>query len=69
MVRKKKGPGRGGAREGAGRKREIDEPVKLSIVFEQEQVDWLDSQAEARGLPTKAHVVRALVDAERERER
>lgn len=62
--KKKKGPGRGGKRAGAGRKREIDSPVKLTIVLEQEQVAWLDAQAAQQQL-TRADFLRALIDEAR----
>ena len=55
-------PGRGGARLGAGRPREVEDPVRLAVDFERIDVDALRAIAERRGVSV-ARLVRTAVAA------
>lgn len=48
-VAAKKGPGRGGARPGAGRKRIVKQPERVAVDLERPDLDALRELAEERG--------------------
>jgi hypothetical protein len=54
--------GRGGARPGAGRppKDEDERTVQVAVSLLPDQLEWIDAQAEAKGI-SRAEVVRALI--------
>ena len=59
---RKKASGLGGWRPGAGRKRIVQDPVRLSIDHERPDVDALEAMAEEQGVSV-AHLVRKAVTA------
>ena len=64
MESKKAKTGRGGARPGAGRPREIEgkERVRMTLLLTPEQAERLDEIAEAQGLRGRQAAIRWLID-------
>ncbi len=56
----RRGAGRGGARPGAGRKRIVQNPARIAVDFEEEQMDVLKELAKRRGTSI-ASLIRAAV--------
>jgi hypothetical protein len=59
---RKKASGLGGWRPGAGRKRIVQDPVRLSIDHERPDVEALEAIAEEQGVSV-AHLVRKAVQS------
>jgi len=62
VTARKKASGLGGWRPGAGRKRIVQDPVRLSIDHERPDVEALEAMAEEQEVPV-AHLVRKAVRA------
>ena len=62
VTARKKASGLGGWRPGAGRKRIVQDPVRLSIDHERPDVEALEAMAEEQGVSV-AHLVRKAVKA------
>jgi len=62
VTARKKPSGLGGWRPGAGRKRIVQDPVRLSIDHERPDVEALEEIAEEQGVSV-AHLVRKAVQA------
>lgn len=60
MPAKRAAPGRGGRREGAGRRRILKDPVRLTVDYERRDFEALEAIAEERGVSI-ASVVREAV--------
>ena len=55
----------GGRRAGSGRKQAVEDPVRLAIDVEREDLDELRVQAENKGISMAEHVRRLLARAAR----
>ena len=60
VVARKKKPGRGGRREGAGRKRIVTDPVAFTLDIERPEMDVLRAIAEERGASVASLVRKAI---------
>ncbi len=57
--------GWGGRRAGSGRKQAVEDPVRLAIDVEREDLDELRVQAENKGISMAEHIRRLLARAAR----
>jgi len=62
MAAKRKGVGRGGRRKGAGRRRIVKDPVRLTVDYERVDFEGLEAIADERGV-SLASIVREAVRA------
>ena len=60
MKKAKPGPGRGGARPGAGRKRIVQDPERIAVDLERPELDRLRALAASRGTSV-ANLIRRAV--------
>ena len=60
-MKKKTGPGRGGARAGAGRKRLIQDPGRITIDMEKRDLDRLRALAASRAVSASELIRRAVL--------
>ncbi len=63
VTARKKASGLGGWRPGAGRKRIVQDPVRLSVDHERPDVEALEAMAEEQEVLPVAHLVRKAVRA------